>query len=105
MRIGLERGIVETDTQEEANRAAQIVADYAQARKVAAQAGIAAVMPSSKRSTLREKANDEYLDERKYSLRDSAWRKYRGVIKAFLKTLSNLDAAMVSARAGHAAMA
>jgi len=97
MRIDMERGIVETDTPEEADRAAQIMADYAQARKVASQAGIAAVMPSSKCGTLLEKAKEDYLAERQTSLKDATWRKHRGVIQTFIKTVSNLDVAMVSA--------
>lgn len=97
IRIDMERGIIETDTLEEAERAEKISANYTEAKKVAAQAGIAAVMPSSKCGTLLEKAKDDYLEERQSSLKDSTWRKHRGVIQAFIKTVSNLDVAMVSA--------
>ena len=98
IRIDMERGIIETDTPEEAEKAMQIAASYSEARKVAAQAGIAAVMPSSKCGTLLEKAKTDYLDERMTSLKGSTWRKHRGVIQAFIKTMGNLDVAMVNAK-------
>ena len=71
IRIDMERGIIETDTPEEADRAVQIAASYSEARKVAAQAGIAAVLPSSKCGTTLEKGKDDYLAERNTSYMDS----------------------------------
>jgi len=69
----MERGIIETDTPEEAEKAMQIAASYSEARKVAAQAGNAAVLPSSKCGTTLEKAKDDYLAERNTSLKGSTW--------------------------------
>ena len=98
IRIDMERGIIETDTPEEAEKAMQIAASYSEARKVAAQATIASVLPTSKCGTVLEKAKTDYLDERKTSLKNSTWRKHRGVIQAFIKTMGNLDVAMVNAK-------
>ena len=97
MRIDLERGLVETDTPEEAERAAQIVADYAQARKVAAQAGIAAAMPSSRCGTSLEQARDDYIAERKATLSKGTMPKVRGVLGAFIAFAGNADVAFIRA--------
>ena len=97
IRIDLGRGIVETDTLEEAKEAQRITANMARAHRAAAAAGIAAVLPMAKCGTNLEKAKDDYLNERKATLQDSTWRKHRGVLQAFIKQMGNIDLAMVSA--------
>jgi integrase len=94
--IDMERGIFRTDTLDEADRAVKLAASYAEAKKIAAQSGIVSILPSSKCGTVLEKAKNDYLDERITSLKDSTWRKHRGVIQAFIKTMGNLDVAMVN---------
>ena len=43
-----------------------------------------------------EKAKDDFLAERKSTLKDSTWRKHRGVLQALIKAKGNIDVAMVS---------
>ena len=97
IRIDLERGIIETDTLEEAKEAQRITANMARARQTAA-AGIAAVLPMAKCGTNLEKAKEDFMNERKSTLKDSTWRKHRGVLQAFIKAKGNMDVAMVTAK-------
>lgn len=97
IRIDLERGIVETDTLEEAREAQRITANMARARQTAA-AGIAAVLPIAKCGTNLEKAKEDFMNERKSTLKDSTWRKHKGVLQAFIKAKGNMDVAMVGAK-------
>jgi integrase len=98
IRIDLDKGIIETDTLEEAKEAQRIKANLAKARQAAAAAGISAVLPMAKCGTNLEKAKDDFLAERKATLKDSTWRKHRGVLQAFIKAKGDLDVAMVSAK-------
>ena len=95
--IDMERGIIQTDTLAEADRAVKMAASYTEAKRIA-QAGITAVMPSSKCGTTLERATADYLAERSAALKDSTWRKHRGVLNAFIKTMGNLDVAMANAK-------
>ena len=57
-----------------------------------------AALPASRCGTTLEQAKDDYLAERNASLKDSTWRKHRGVLQAFIKEMGNLDVAMVNAK-------
>lgn len=88
---------IETDTLEEAKEARAIVAEHARMRARSVEQAIEA-LPTSRCGTTLEQAKEDYLVERKSALKDSTWRKHRGVLQAFIKTMGNLDVAMVSAR-------
>ena len=90
IRIDLDKGIIETDTLEEAKEAQRITANMAKARQAAAATGMAAVLPMAKCGTNLEKAKDDFLAERKATLKDSTWRKHRGVLQAFIKAKGNI---------------
>jgi integrase len=98
IRIDLDKGIIETDTLEEAKEAQRITANMAKARHATAAAGIAAVLPVAKCGTTLTKAKDDFLAERKATLKDSTWRKHSGVLKAFIRTVGDLDVAMASVK-------
>ncbi len=98
IRIDLDKGIIETDTLEEAKEAQRITANMAKARQAAAAVGIAAVLPVAKCGTNLEKAKEDFLAERKATLKNSTWRKHRGVLQAFIKAKGNIDVAMVGAK-------
>jgi integrase len=96
IRIDLERGIIETDTLEEAKEAQRITANMARARQAAT--GISAALPMSKCGTNLEKAKEDFMAERRSTLKDSTWRKHKGVLQAFIKAKGNMDVAMVTAK-------
>ncbi len=96
--IDLDKGIVQTDTPEEAAQLPAIFAEMATARQRQAVAGIAAVLPMSKCGTTLEVAKNDFMTERKATLKDSTWRKHRGVLKGFIKATGNIDVAMASAK-------
>ena len=98
IRIDMERGIIETDTLDEAKEAQRITANLAKARQAASAAGVSAILPMSKCGTTLIKAKDDFLVERKATLKDSTWRKHRGVLQAFIKAKGDMDVAMVSAK-------
>jgi integrase len=98
IRIDLDKGIVETDTLEEAKEAQRITSNMARARQAAAASGIAAALPMAKCGTNLEKAKDDFMAERKATLKDSTWRKHRGILHAFIETTGNIDVAMVSSK-------
>jgi integrase len=88
---------IETDTPEEAKEARAILADHEKMYPRSVEQAVQA-LPMSRCGTNLEQAKDDYLAERKTSLKDSTWRKHRGVLKAFIKTMGNLDVAMVGAK-------
>ncbi len=96
--IDLPKGIVEADTPEEAAQLPAILAGMAAARQAEVAAGISAVLPMAKCGTNLETAKTEFLNERKLSLKDSTWRKHRGIVEGFIKAIGNMDVAMVGAK-------
>ena len=96
--IDLPKGIIQTDTPEEAAQLPAILAGMAAARQAEIAAGISAVLPMAKCGTTLEKAKDDFMGERLATLKDSTWRKHRGVLEAFIKTTGNIDVAMVRAK-------
>ena len=96
--IDLPKGIIQTDTPEEAAQLPAILAGMAAARQAEIAAGISAVLPMAKCGTNLETAKDDFMSERKSTLKDSTWRKHRGVLEAFIKTTGNIDVAMVSTK-------
>ena len=96
--IDLPKGIIQTDTDEEAAQLPAILAGMAAARQAEIAAGISAVLPMAKCGTNLEKAKDDFMNERKSTLKDSTWRKHRGVLQAFIKAVGNIDVAMVGAK-------
>ena len=96
--IDLPKGIIQTDTPEEAAQLPAILAGMAAARQAEIAAGISAVLPMAKCGTTLKKAKDDFMGERKATLKDSTWRKHGGVLEAFIKTTGNIDVAMVSAK-------
>ena len=96
--IDLPKGIIQTDTPEEAAQVPAILAGMAAARQAEIAAGISAVLPLAKCGTNLETAKDDFMNERKSTLKDSTWRKHRGVLQAFIKTVGNIDVAMVGAK-------
>ncbi|MCX7248743.1 MAG: site-specific integrase [Burkholderiales bacterium] len=97
--IDLPKGIVQTDTPEEAAQVPAILAGMAAARQAEIAAGISAVLPMAKCGTNLETAKTEFLKQRKLTLKDSTWRKHRGIVEGFIKTIGNMDVAMVGAKA------
>ena len=98
--IDLPRGIIQTDTDEEAAQLPAILAGMAAAARQAEMAArISAVLPMAKCGTNLETAKTEFLKERKLTLKDSTWRKHRGIVEGFIKTIGNMDVAMVGAKA------
>jgi integrase len=96
--IDLPKGIVQTDTPEEAAQVPAILAGMAAARQAEIAAGISAVLPMAKCGTNLETAKNDFLKERKLTLKDSTWRKHRGILEGFIKTTGNIDVAMVGAK-------
>jgi hypothetical protein len=96
--IDLPKGIIQTDTDEEAAQLPAILAGMAAARQAEAAAGISAVLPVAKCGTHLETAKNDFLKERKLTLRDSTWRKHRGILQGFIKATGNIDVAMTSAK-------
>ena len=96
--IDLPKGIVQTDTPEEAAQVSAILAGMAAARQAEIAAGISAVLPMAKCGTNLETVKNDFLKERKLTLKDSTWRKHRGILKGFIKTTGNIDVAMVGAK-------
>lgn len=97
--IDLPNGIIQTDTPEEAAQVPAILAGMAAARQAEMVAGISAVLPMAKCGTNLETAKTEFLKQRKLTLKDSTWRKHRGIVEGFIKTIGNMDVAMVGAKA------
>ena len=97
--IDLPNGIIQTDTPEEAAQVPAILAGMAAARQAEMVAGISAVLPMAKCGTNLETAKTEFLKQRKLTLKDSTWRKHRGIVEGFIKTVGNMDVAMVGAKA------
>lgn len=97
--IDLPNGIIQTDTPEEAAQVPAILAGMAAARQAELVAGISAVLPMAKCGTNLETAKTEFLKQRKLTLKDSTWRKHRGIVEGFIKTIGNMDVAMVGAKA------
>ena len=109
--IDLPNGIIQTETPEEAAqvpailaglaaaRQADMAASMAAARQAEIEAGITAVLPMAKCGTNLEIAKTDFLKQRKLTLKDSTWRKHRGIVEGFIKTIGNMDAAMVGAKA------
>lgn len=105
--INLSTGIVEADTPEEAAQLPAILAgmaaakqaEMAAARQAEVVAGISAVLPMAKCGTNLETAKTDFLKERKLTLKDSTWRKHRGIVEGFITTIGNMDVAMVGAKA------
>jgi integrase len=97
--IDLPNGIIQTDTPEEAAQVPAILAGMAAARQAEMVAGISAVLPMAKCGTNLEAAKTEFLKQRKLTLKDSTWRKHRGIVEGFIKTIGNMDVAMVGAKA------
>ena len=97
--IDLSKGIVEADTPEEVAQLPAILAGMAAAKQAETVAGIAAVLPTAKCGTNLETAKTEFLKERKLTLKDSTWRKHRGIVEGFIKAIGNKDIAMVGAKA------
>lgn len=96
IRIDVERGIVETDTLDEAKEATQITANLAEARKAAAQVGgIASVLPVSKCGITLRQAADGYLAEKEATLKGTTHRKWKALLGEFIEFAGNLDVAMV----------
>ena len=96
IRIDLDKGIVETDTMEEAKQAKGIVEEMARAR-VAIRASVAE-LPSSRCGTSLEQAAADFLVERKTTLSEKGTiPKLKGVLRAFIAFTGNLDVAMVQA--------
>ena len=96
--IDLANGIIQTDTPEEAAQVPAILAGMAAARQAEVAAGIVAVLPMAKCGTNLETAKTNFMKERKLTLKDSTWRKHRGILEGFIKTVGNMDVAMVSAK-------
>jgi integrase len=88
---------IETDTPEEAKEARAILADHANMHPRSIEHAIQA-LPTSRCGTTLEQAKEDYLGERTASLKDSTWRKHRGVLQAFIKAMGNLDVAMVNSK-------
>jgi len=63
--IDLPKGIIQTDTDEEAAQLPAILAGMAAARQAEIAAGISAVLPMAKCGTNLEAAKSEFLKERK----------------------------------------
>ena len=96
IRIDLDKGIVETDTMEEAKEARGMVEDMAKARL--AMRATVAELPSSKCGTNLEQAAADFLVERKTTLSEKGTiPKFKGVLRAFTAFAGNLDVAMVQA--------
>ena len=94
IRIDLDKGIVETDTLDEAKEAKGIVEEMARAR-LAIRATVAE-LPSSKCGTNLEQAAADFLVERKTTLSEKGTiPKFKGVLRAFTAFAGNLDVAMV----------
>jgi integrase len=87
---------VEADTPEERKEAKEILAEHAKLHPPSVDHALAA-LPRSRCGKNLDQASKDYLDERKVTLKDSTWRKHRGVLGAFIKAKGNLDVAMVSA--------
>ena len=98
IRIDMDRGIIETDTLEEAKEAQLITANLAKARQASAAPGISAILPMSKCGTTLVAAKDYYLVERNATLEDSTLRKHKGVLQAFIKARGDMDVAMVTVK-------
>ena len=103
IRIDVDRGIVETDTPEEAIAAVAMVQDLVRVRATqaalaeirVAQAAIAE-MPSSRCGTTLEMAVADFVAERKTTLSEKGTiPKIKGVLKAFIAFAGNVDIAMV----------
>ena len=95
--VDFERGIFRADTPQESALMASIVANHAEVRKVAAQSGIASVLPSSKCGKNLEEAAKDYLSEKKTTIAAATLLKHKGALKAFTAETGNLDVAMVRA--------
>ena len=93
--VDFERGIFRADTPQESALMASIVANHADVRKVAAQSGIASVLPSSKCGKNLEEATKEYLAEKKTTIAAATLLKHKGALKAFIEATGNTDVAMV----------
>ena len=96
--IDLPKGIIQTDTPEEAAQLPAILAGMAAARQAEIAAGISAVLPMAKCGTNLEAAKSEFLKERKLTLKDSTWRKHQGILNGFIKANGNIDVAMVGVK-------
>ena len=96
--IDLPKGIIQTDTDEEAAQLPAILAGMAAARQAEIAAGISAVLPMAKCGTNLEAAKSEFLKERKLTLKDSTWRKHQGILNGFIKANGNIDVAMVGVK-------
>lgn len=95
IRIDLDRGIVETDTLDEAKEARVMVDDMVRGR--VAKAALAE-LPSSRCGLTLEKAAEDFVVERKTTLSEKGTMpKFRGVLRAFIAFAGNLDIAMVGA--------
>ncbi len=96
MNVDLERGIFQSDTPEEAEQVAKIVASYAEVRKAAAQAGVISALPVSKCGTTLKQAQEKYGLEKKSTLGGRSLLKHAGVLKTFIESTGNVDVAMVT---------
>jgi integrase len=94
--LDLERGIIQTDTPEEAERAERMVANYAEARKAEALARVPTVLPASKCGTNLKKAQAKYELEKKTTIEAETLLKHTGVLNAFIEFVGNLDVGMVT---------
>ena len=88
---------IETDTAEEAKEARAILEEHAKLHPRTVEQ-VTATLPTSKCGTTLEHAKDDFLAERKATLKDSTWRKHRGILQAFIKAKGNIDVAMVGVK-------
>lgn len=98
IKIDLDKGTMHTDTLEEAAIAPSLMARMVEARKQMAEvkaAKITDVLPKTKAGTTLEQAKEDYLSERLAILKDTTWRKQRGVIEAFIKSQGDKDLGLV----------
>ena len=98
IKIDIDRGIMEVDTLDEAQQVPSLLANMVEARKQVAAAQsekIAEVLPKTKAGTTLKRAKDDYLGERRAILKDTTWRKQRGVIEAFIESQGDRDLGLV----------
>lgn len=96
--IDLERGTLAVDTLEEADAAKCLLSSMVEARKQLAEVKVAKVievLPKSRAGITLKQAAEEYLSERRSILKDTTWRKQRGVLEAFIDSQGDRDLGMI----------
>ncbi len=94
MTIDLERGFVQTDTDEEARSVSGVVASLIASRQ-SSFTQAAAALPSSKCGVNLQTAKEKYFKERTATLKQSTLGKHRGALNAFIESVGNVDVMMV----------